>query len=220
MRQIRKRKEILNGIGVFVLTLALSLALPLQAKEEKSAQNHEKVKDRNKSDITEFVLANRKNKSFSNSELFSLTEKEYNISRLKLILEQKKSDSLSKSSKHKPMNIKYKKMNIPSNSIEQYLYTSSLVTFVALNIGDYFTTREALKYRGLKESNPFMKAIVKNTLIYTTVKLGLSAFIYHKMQKLHKKSKILAWIMSAALNSAYSYVIVRNIRLINKVKAK
>ena len=89
--------------------------------------------------------------------------------------------------------------------VESALYTTSLISLVALNVADYFSTREALKHEGLSEGNPLMKPFVKNDLTFAAVKLGLTISNHLFMKSLHKKNKTLAWVLSIASNFAMSY---------------
>ena len=49
-----------------------------------------------------------------------------------------------------------------------------MVAMVALNVGDFLSTSEALKYPGLAEGNPIMKPFVKNPYAFAAVKPGKS----------------------------------------------
>jgi len=100
------------------------------------------------------------------------------------------------------------------------LFTVSALSLVALNIADYFSTKEALTHPGLSEGNPLMKPFTKNPVVFAAVKAGISVFSYWSMKGLYKKSKPLAWVVSLATNFAMSYVVSNNIRLINQVKGR
>ena len=108
--------------------------------------------------------------------------------------------------------------NEKSKKIENILYTIPLITFVALNIVDYYSTQEGLKYNYLKEGNPIMKPFVKNPYLFAIVKIGLTAFSCHIMQKLHKKDKKLAWMLSIFNNLLYYYFVSKNLTLINEAR--
>lgn len=111
-------------------------------------------------------------------------------------------------------------IKLKSHKIENTLFTSSLITFTALNVADYFSTREALKYPGLEEGNPLMKPFVKNPYAFAAVKLGISALSYYSMKSLFKKDKRMAWVMSLASNLALSYIVANNFRMIHKAQGR
>lgn len=100
------------------------------------------------------------------------------------------------------------------------MYELSLVAYLALNVADYLSTRECLKYPGLAEGNPVMKPFVKNPYSFAAVKAGLSIASYITMKSLYKKSKPLAWVVSIASNMALSYVVSNNYRLLGQAKAR
>ena len=103
---------------------------------------------------------------------------------------------------------------------EKTLYNMTLVTSAALNIADYFSTREALRHEELAESNPIMKPFVKNDFTFAAAKFGLLTFNYFLMKKLHKKNKTLAWVLTTANNLILSYIVVNNFKLINEIQGK
>jgi len=109
---------------------------------------------------------------------------------------------------------------IDFRAVGDRLFDVSLYSLIALNIADYFSTREALRYPGLQEGNPLMKSIVKSPVAFAAVKIGISAVSYWSMKNLYKKSKALAWVVSTASNFALSYVVSNNVRLINKFSAR
>jgi len=111
-------------------------------------------------------------------------------------------------------------IKLKTHKIENALFTSSLITFTALNVADYFSTREALKYPGLEEGNPFLKPFVKNPYVFAAVKLGISALSYYSLKGLFKKDKRMAWVMSLASNLALSYVVANNFRMIHKAQGR
>ncbi len=101
---------------------------------------------------------------------------------------------------------------------KSFLYSSSLIYNMGLNIADYLSTREAIKHEGLVESNPLAALYVKSPVVFTAVKIGWTVGNYLLMRKLYKKNKKLAWIVGTISNLALSYVVANNIRLINQVK--
>jgi hypothetical protein len=99
------------------------------------------------------------------------------------------------------------------------LFDLSLVTMVALNVADYLSTKECLKYPGLSEGNPLMKPFVKDPYVFAAAKIAMTAFTYWNMKSLCKKSKPLAWVASLAANMALGYVVSNNYRLLGRAKA-
>lgn len=106
----------------------------------------------------------------------------------------------------------------PRKRSNNSFFTVSVVTMAALNIADYLSTREALKYPCLCEGNPLMKGIAKNELLFAGVKLGVAACNYVLLKKLYKKNKTMAWIISTAANVALSYVVANNMNMIQKAR--
>ncbi len=98
-------------------------------------------------------------------------------------------------------------------------FKSSLAIGFALNVADYFLTREALKYQGTAEGNPMMKGIVKNPYLFAAVKVGASVVSVLLLNKIYQKNKILGWVLSAAVNSALSCVVLHNYGVLKQVKA-
>jgi len=105
-----------------------------------------------------------------------------------------------------------------SRNLEDSLFTASLMTTVALNVADYFTTMKALKYNNLQEANPLMAPVVKKPAAFAAVKVGVSALNFLMLKKLHKKNKTLAWVVSTVSNFALSYVVANNLSKIQKVQ--
>jgi hypothetical protein len=100
------------------------------------------------------------------------------------------------------------------------LFDANLVLMVGLNIADYFSTREALKYPGLTETNPLMKPFVKSPAAFAAVKLGTTILSYWSMKAIFKRNKTVAWIMTTASNALLSYVVANNMRLIQGARAR
>ncbi len=99
-------------------------------------------------------------------------------------------------------------------------FNLSLLAMVALNVADYFSTKEALKYPGCSEGNPMMKPFVKNPYVFAAVKAGFTALSYVSIKSIYKRSKPLGMILSVASNFAMSYVVANNIKMINIAKAR
>jgi hypothetical protein len=91
---------------------------------------------------------------------------------------------------------------------------------VGLNIADYVSTREALKYPGLTETNPLMKPFVKSPAAFAAIKFGTTALSYWSMKVLFKKNKTVAWVMTTASNVLLSYVVANNYRLIQGARVR
>jgi hypothetical protein len=100
------------------------------------------------------------------------------------------------------------------------LFDVNLVLMLGLNIADYLSTREALKYPGLAETNPLMKPFVKNAAVFAAIKFGTTALSYLSMRAIFKKNKTVAWVMTTASNALLSYVVVNNMRLIQGARAR
>lgn len=100
------------------------------------------------------------------------------------------------------------------------LFNANLVLMVGLNIADYISTREALKYPGLTETNPLMKPFVKSPAAFAAIKLGTTALSYWSMKVIFKRNKTVAWIMTTASNVLLSYVVANNMRLIHGARAR
>jgi hypothetical protein len=98
------------------------------------------------------------------------------------------------------------------------LFTTSLISLVALNVADYFSTRQALKCSGLCEGNPLMKPFVKNAALFAGVKLGITALDFLLLKKLYKRNKTTAWIVSTLANVAMTCVVANNISKIRQYR--
>lgn len=100
------------------------------------------------------------------------------------------------------------------------IFDANLVLMVGLNVADYLSTREALKYPGLNETNPLMKPFVKSPAAFAAIKLGTTALSYWSMKSLFKRNRTMAWIMTTASNALLSYVVANNYRLIQGARAR
>ena len=103
---------------------------------------------------------------------------------------------------------------IPGSSFGNSMFTASLALNLVLNAGDYFTTREALRYPGTMEGNPLLKGIVKSPFAFAAFKLGATALSVYLLGSIYKKNKTLGWIMSMVANSVLAYAVVNNYRAI------
>jgi hypothetical protein len=99
------------------------------------------------------------------------------------------------------------------------LFDANLVLLVGLNVADYVSTRQALKYPGLAETNPLMKPFVKSPAAFAAVKFGTTALSYLSMKAIFKRNRTVAWVMTTASNVLLSYVVANNYRLIQGARA-
>jgi hypothetical protein len=99
-------------------------------------------------------------------------------------------------------------------------FDANLVLLVGLNIADYISTREALKYPGLTETNPLMTPFIKSPAAFAAVKFGTTALSYWSMKAIFKKNRTLAWVMTTASNALLSYVVANNVRLVQGARAR
>ena len=107
----------------------------------------------------------------------------------------------------------------PSGATEKALFDANLVAMVGLNVADYFSTREALKYPGLREANPLMQPFVKSPAAFAAIKIGTTVLTYWSMKALFKKSRTAAWILTTASNVLLSYVVASNMQRIHQARA-
>jgi len=108
----------------------------------------------------------------------------------------------------------------PSGDLGKSLFDANLVLMVGLNVADYISTKEALKYPGLEETNPLMKPFVKSPAAFAAIKLGTTALSYLSMKAIFKRNRTVAWIMTTASNALLSYVVANNMRLIQGARAR
>ena len=108
----------------------------------------------------------------------------------------------------------------PSARAGKALFDANLVLMVGLNVADYISTRQALKYPGLEETNPLMKPFVKSPAAFAAIKAGTTVLSYWSMKALFKKNKTVAWIMTTASNALLSYVVANNYRLIQGARVR
>jgi hypothetical protein len=98
------------------------------------------------------------------------------------------------------------------------LFDANLVLMVGLNVADYLTTKEALKYPGMEETNPLMRPFVKSPAAFAAIKFGTTALTYVSFRAIFKRNKTVAWIMATATNCVLSYAVANNVRLIQAAK--
>ncbi len=99
------------------------------------------------------------------------------------------------------------------------LFKGMLVTGVALNVADYLSTKEALKYPGLEEGNPLMKPFVNNDVAFAAIKLGTTALNYYSFNKLYKRNKVLGWVLATGTNVILGMALANNLNQISQAKA-
>jgi Domain of unknown function (DUF5658) len=104
--------------------------------------------------------------------------------------------------------------------LENAFFTTSLVALTALNVADYITTRQALKYPGLSESNPLMKPFVKNAVLFAAVKAGTTVLSVWGMKNLFKRDKTTAWVLTTMSNFLLSYIVANNMRLVSRARPR
>lgn len=158
-----------------------------------------------------FRLAPMDQKSNNHFPLFTLTNNALNVRNPHFSTRQKKEEI-----PHQILEGLPKK----SKRLENSLYTASLLTLTALNVADYISTVKALQLPGLEEGNPIMRPFTKNILLFSSIKLGITALDFYLLKKIHKKNKTLGWVLSIAGNFAMSYVVSNNIRKIQSVIKK
>jgi hypothetical protein len=87
------------------------------------------------------------------------------------------------------------------------------VSFGALQIMDVVSTRRALN-AGLTEGNTVMRGVVHRPLAVAAVKVGATAATVFLVNRVARKNRAAALLTMVAINSAYSVVVVRNIRAV------
>jgi hypothetical protein len=110
--------------------------------------------------------------------------------------------------------------NFRGSGFGDSMFDASLLSLIALNVADYVSTRECLKYPHLSEGNPVMKPFVKDPAVFAAVKGGLTIISVLGTRALYKRSKPLGWIVSIASNLALSYVVSNNVRLLQQARAR
>ena len=89
--------------------------------------------------------------------------------------------------------------------------TSLQVSFVALQALDVFSTMRGMSH-GHTEANPLMRGLAGNSMAMATVKAGAAASTVLLVRRIAKKNRVAAIAMMAAMNTALSVVVVRNLR--------
>lgn len=111
-------------------------------------------------------------------------------------------------------------INLPRPNFGKSFFEVNLIAMVGLNVADYITTRQALKYPGLTEANPLMKPFVRNAAAFAAVKIATTGLTYWSMKVLFKKNRTLAWVMTTATNSLLSVVVAQNLSHIRQARVR
>ena len=110
-------------------------------------------------------------------------------------------------------------MIIPLIGISQEkdnFYTTQKITFVALNIGDYITTKKGLSYDQVKEGNGFVQKMIDTNTFFlfkasaTVTTLLLYDISYKQRPKLTKAALL-------SLNILYGAVVSNNVSVLIKI---
>jgi hypothetical protein len=107
-----------------------------------------------------------------------------------------------------------------SGDPEKTLFDINLVALVALNTADYFTTRQALKYPGLREANPLMQPFVKSPAAFAAAKIGTTVLTCWSLKALFKRNRAVAWVLGTASNVLTSYVVASNLQRIRHARVQ
>jgi hypothetical protein len=90
--------------------------------------------------------------------------------------------------------------------------TSLQVSFVALEALDVVSTIRGMRH-GHTEANPLMRGVAGNSLAMATVKAGAAASTILLVRQVGRKNRLAAIAMMAAMNTALSVVVARNLRV-------
>jgi hypothetical protein len=89
--------------------------------------------------------------------------------------------------------------------------TSLQVSFVALEALDVFSTMRGMRH-GYTEANPLMRGVAGSPVAMATVKAGAAASTILLVRQVARKNRVAAIAMMAAMNTALSLVVARNLR--------
>lgn len=196
-------RKILNQKAfVITLTIGLILCLASPGLSVDGKSEHEpdpKQTAALKLETLVFSLAPSEQKKGNNFPLFTITDKNFRVQNLRF----------------SPQTLKrtQKKSSQTGNS----LYTASLLTLTALNLADYISTVKAIQLPGLEEGNPILRPFTRNILLFSAVKLGITALDFYLLKNIYKNNKTLGWVLSIVGNIAMSYVVSNNLRKIRSV---
>jgi len=107
-----------------------------------------------------------------------------------------------------------------SRTFGDSVFDASVFSLVALHIADYYTTREALRYPGNQEANPWLKSITKVPAAFAIFKAGISAGTYFGLKSIYEKNKTLGWMISTFSNFGLSYIVFHNLKAIREARAR
>lgn len=206
----KESQRVLIVVLLFTVIFAVVLSLPLKGEERETKDGSASIKTGNDIISTEFTLLQPKYST--NFELSRPVSKESKSYEFRYNFSIKKPDTA--------LDV-YNRLNkrIKSERLQSSFFKTTLITSAILGAADFVTTVKALKYGSLQEANPLAKPIVKNPYVFALAKLGITALNYQLMKVLYKKDKKLAWVMSVVSNLALSYVVINNIRMIQKAQA-
>ena len=91
--------------------------------------------------------------------------------------------------------------------------TALHVSFGALQVLDMFSTMRGIN-AGLREASPLMRAVAGRPAAMMAVKLGSGATTILLTRRMARKNRLASIVTMAALNSAYSVIVVRNWRAV------
>ncbi len=207
-----ENKKILNQ-KAFEITLAIGLILCLafpgfSASLETENEINPKQREFLKLERLEFQLTPIEQKGDTNFPLFTMTNNNLSVQNLHF-------SSIKNREAISPRIVK--RSPTKSNQLGDSLYTASILTLTALNIADCISTVKALQIPGLEEGNPILRPFTKNMILFSAVKLGITALDFYLLKNIYKKNKTLGWVLSVVGNIAMSYVVSNNIRKIQSV---
>ena len=107
-----------------------------------------------------------------------------------------------------------------SRTFGDSVFDASVFSLVALHVGDYFTTCEALRYPGNREGNPWLKNITKYPEAFAIFKAGIAAGTYFGLKSIYEKNKTLGWMISTLSNFCLSYIVFHNFKAIREARAR
>ncbi|MFO7981561.1 MAG: DUF5658 family protein [Candidatus Aminicenantes bacterium] len=209
-----KKKKQTNIKKTLTLLVVLGLLswIPLKAEKDNDSEILALKQGSVFTFTTSQLLTPLEKPSFDTSAVFELSKNnrtyDFSLKPIQLKIRETKYPETYKTIQN------YKKTHV----FEKSLFEATLIANVALNAADYFTTREALKYDGLQEGNPFMKPFMKNDMTFAAVKIGLTVSNYFIMKKLYKRNKTLGWIVGVISNLALSYVVSSNMAHIHEAR--
>ena len=105
-----------------------------------------------------------------------------------------------------------------SNDPGKTFFDLNLLAMVGLNVADYVTTRQALRYPGLHDVNPLMQPFVKSPAAFAAVKAGTTVLAYLGLKTLYKKNRTAAWVLTTATNVFLSYAVTSNLQKISQAR--